>query len=225
MWYLIVILVIYTIVLLFFIKHFLPDSLFVNIDPDSTHFLYNGKKWFEYRLGDLYYLPHLVDINDHSKRFPNSIGTNFALMKSEDKIQNIKTTINNKLLKKSDLVLHLRIGDVVGKYTKYISKKFFFKDDEWWDSLVKFIKENKISRVILLAGAHMPECLEDSWEYLESKRTFLESKDIKTVYRLACSPDEDILYSCKAKYFASTGGGYGRLLGEIIESYGGKVFK
>jgi hypothetical protein len=221
---LIIILILYTIILLFVIKYLLPDSLFLNIDPDSVHFLYNGKKWFEYRLGDLFYNPHLVNLNDHCKRFPYSIATEYSNNEIENKgIEKIKKVINNKLLKKDDLILHLRIGDIIDKYPEF-HKKQYFKDQEWWESLVKYINDNKIKRIILMAGAHMPECLEKSWEYLEMKRTFFESNNIKTMYRLACSPDEDILYSCKAKYFATTGGQYGKFLSEIIKSYGGKVF-
>lgn len=162
---LIIILIIYTIIILFAIKHLLPDSLFVNIDPDSIHFLYNGKKWFEYRLGDIYYRPHLVNIDDHCKRFPYSIATEYS------KCKDIKKIINNRILKKNDLILHLRIGDIIDKYIQ-IHQKQYFKDQEWWDLLIKYINENKIKRVVLMAGAHMPECLEKSWEYLESKRIF-----------------------------------------------------
>jgi hypothetical protein len=223
---LVVILIVYTIILLVVIKNFLPDSLFVNIDPDSVHFLYNGKKWFEYRLGDLFYLPHLVDKKYHSQRFPYSIATEYSsICSNNNNLQDIKKVIDTKLLKESDMVLHLRIGDVVDKYTTYITNKHYFKNEEWWKGLIKFIKENKIQRVIILAGAHMPECLEKSWKYLQSKRKFLEENDIKVNYRLACSPDEDILFSVKAKYFATSGGQYGKLLSELIQEYGGKVFK
>jgi len=215
---LILILIIYTILLLLFIKYILPDSLFVNIDPDSVHFLYNGKKWFEYRLGDIFYNPVLVNTKEHCKRFPYSIATEYA----NDK--DIKKIITSRFLKKDDLVLHLRVGDIIDKYPKFHQKQYF-KDGEWWDSLVKYINTNKIKRVILMGGAHMPECLEKSWEYLESKKLFFENNNIKTMYRLACSPDEDIVYCSKAKHFATTGGQYGKLLSEIIEGYGGKVFK
>jgi hypothetical protein len=212
---LLIILVIYTIVLFVVVRKLLPSSLFVNVDIDSDHFLYNGKKWFEYRLGDLYYNPHLVDTDLHAKRFPYSIATEYTHSKD------IKKIINDRLLRKSDLILHLRIGDVVDKYISFHQKQYF-KDQEWWDALLAFISKNEIKRVILMAGAHMPECLEKSWEYLESKKAFFQKNGIKTLYRLTCSPDEDILYCARAKYFATTGGQYGNFLSEIIQ---GTVFK
>ena len=77
----------------------------------------------------------------------------------------------------------------------------------------------------MMGGCHIPECYEESWKYLESKKQFFESKGFEVIYRLGNSPDEDILFASNAKYYSTTGGGYGKLLGEIVESYGNIYFK
>ena len=206
------------IIVLLIVKRLLPASFFVDLDPYSEHFLYNGSKWFKYRIGDLYYRPYLVDKESHSERFRYSIAND--LIGNKD----IKSVIDKRLLKSSDFLLHLRIGDVIVKCLDF-HKKEYFKDQEWWDSLIEYLKKNKIKRVVMMAGSHMPEFLDKSWTYIESKKNFFEEAGFETQYRLGCAPDEDLIYSVNAKHFTSTGGNFGRLLSEVVSNYGGKVFK
>ena len=227
----ILILIVYTILIigvLYTLKQVVPESVYTSIDINHDHFLYNGKKWYSYRLGDLIYKPELVtDKNDYHIKYKNSLASeiiNSGKINSGKSILLLKNELIKRKLKNTDFLLHIRIGDVVAKFVKKW-RDHYIKDEEWWNSLVNFIKVNEITRVIILAGCHTPECMDESWEYLENKKIFLEKNNIDVLYRLGNSPDEDILYVSDAKYFATTGGGYGTLLGELVESFGNIWYK
>ena len=62
------------------------------------------------------------------------------------------------------------------------------------------------------------KCLLESAQYLENRRRYLIDNipNINIVFRVGKSPDEDILFCKNAKHFISTGGGFGKLLKEIL---------
>ena len=204
---------------------------------NSTHFLYNGNKWYNYRIGDLVLHEDLnkgllkdmpfVGTNYHKSRFPHSLAAEYEQKDmhyepDESKIEFIKSLIKQRKIRKTDFVLHMRVGDVLTKFSIY--KEDFFKQDHWWESLIDYIKKNNLQRVIIMAGCHINEGIQESVKYIEEKRLLFEKENLKVLYRFASSPDEDLLFVSNAKHYSSTGGRYGKLLGHIVKSFGGNVF-
>jgi hypothetical protein len=152
-------------------------------------------------------------------------------------IKNIKidTILLNEIIKlksekyriptidKEDLVLHIRIGDIIcnKKYSQGVSQYSKKGNDNWWNEVLNYIKKNNIKRVFILAGSHFKECLDESARYLENRRIFLNNNGIEVIYRLGNTPDEDLIFASKANHFITTGGGYGFFIGNIVKQNGG----
>lgn len=192
--------------------------------------LYNGEKWKKYRIGDVYKLFRKNDIKYHLKDFPDSIASEYIKNTNHKKNEKVLNEIINKrnngeMMGNSDMALHVRVGDVLckhsGKYLNYSRKG----DTLWWGSLINYMKNNKIKNVYIISGAHTKDCLKMSEDYLKDIKRFLEKNGFNVIFRLGQSPDEDIIFCYKFKYYASTNGGYGRLIKQMVEMRGGNVFK
>ena len=130
---------------------------------------------------------------------------------------------NNTVHSHKTLLLHMRVGDVICSYPEDYTTRYAKKGNkDWWNSVVEYIHRNNIDTVIILAGTHKKECVEQSAEYIKDRVTFLkEQTGVNISYRLGNSPDEDLCYVINAKHFISTGGGYGYFLGSIVQMNGG----
>jgi hypothetical protein len=192
--------------------------------------LYNGNKWDEYRLGDVYYYwgdnnAQTGPLGYHLTKFPGSIASEYIRRNAKMVIQDrqllyelIRENQNNIQLNDNDLILHIRTGDVMCKdfKTDYGIDYTRKNDTIWWNEIIEYIKKNNIKKVYILSGSHFNKCIKESQDYLKDRRQFLINNCNVTVeYRIGKSPDEDMVFTSKSKHFISTGGGYGRLLNEI----------
>ena len=209
--------------------------------------LYN-KEYHRYRIGDVFKFgkgPKYKEIKYHEKQFPDSIAAEY-LTKIKDNerkdINLLKNILDNrpklkKLPEKNSLVLHMRVGDVfcksmeekelhpmtkrlgaVDKWHDHYTKK---DDPHWWYDILAFMNEKNIDKVYIIVGSHTPECLLESSDFIMDKINMFKKNDKYVFLRIGNSPDEDILWAKHAKNFASTGGGYGRLIGECVKKNGG----
>jgi hypothetical protein len=90
---------------------------------------------------------------------------------------------------------------------------------KWWYDVAKYINNNGITKIIIIAGIHRYMCIEKSAVYIQDRSDYLKKlTGVKIEYRLGGSPDEDIILACSAKHFISTGGGYGDLLNNIRQN-------
>ena len=123
----------------------------------------------------------------------------------------------------STLLLHVRVGDVLCSYKDTHNPYHYSKvgNPVWWNSVLQYIITNRINKVIIIAGTHFNECLQESVYYLETIKDTLEKANIDVEYRVGNSPDEDLAFCRYAKHFITTGGGYGYFLGKIVELNGG----
>lgn len=199
--------------------------------------LYNGDSWANYRLGDVYLLSkydRMYDINYHDNilyhktKYPGTIANeyinkNLSVEKNEPLLREIiESRVKNKNTYPDTLFLHIRTGDVLCvKDNEWINKVngplYYSKvgDTTWWNNIIQYIRENGISKVVILSGSHMNKCLLESAKYLEDRKHFLEKNGVSVSYRLGQSPDEDILMCYYVKHFITTGGGYGKMIKEI----------
>ena len=230
--------------------------------------LYNGKKWADYRIGDVVKLPHCL-INEpphnilyHLYSFKGSLAEEYLKRKYPSFLGNVnsKSDFNKidktglkkyveeneeslkydfELLKKiinerkkniqsidkNTLILHIRIGDVICWYENgkkgpgsWENADHYSKQGnvEWWNGVVKYIIDNRITKIIIIAGEHRNMCLKKSADYLIDRTQFLKEKtSVNIEHRLGDSPDEDIVLVSDATHFITTGGGYGEILNNI----------
>jgi hypothetical protein len=133
-------------------------------------------------------------------------------------------SLKKEVLHKNTLILHIRVGDVLCKYGDNRARVYAkIGNVEWWNKVAEYIENNVITNVIIIAGTHFKDCLEDSANYLESCKKFLENKNsfLKIKYKVGMSPDETLVFCKNAKHFITTGGGYGFFLGKIVKMNGG----
>ncbi len=209
--------------------------------------LYN-KEYHRYRIGDVFKFgkgPKYKEIKYHEKQFPDSIAAEY-LTKIKDNerkdINLLKNILDNRpklknLPEKNSLVLHMRVGDVFCKSTEEkelhpMTKRLgaadkwhdhYTKKDNphWWYDILAFMNEKNIDKVYIIVGSHTPECLLESSDFIMDRVNMFKKNDKYVFLRIGNSPDEDILWAKHAKNFASTGGGYGRLIGECVKKNGG----
>ena len=212
------------------------SSGFANVS-DNTLKLYNGDEWNEYRLGDVYNgYQHVYDSNHpenvlyHKYKFKDSIANEYI----NKNVLNHKNTnllldiINNRTKDKNSytdtLFLHIRVGDVIcdfdHEYIKQVNGPLTYAkvgDKSWWNGVLKYIKSNGIKKVVIISGTHMNKCIKESSSYLLDRKKFLKERlpYLNVSFRLAQSPDKDLLTCAYVDHFITTGGGYGNLIKEI----------
>jgi len=126
-------------------------------------------------------------------------------------------------LTQSDLILHIRIGDIMcqEQFKAGISQYSKKGNDKWWNRVVEYIYINKIKNVYIMAGSHFNDCIRESALYIFDRRNYLLDNGVANVYFiLGNSPDEDLIFASKTYHFITTGGGYGFFLGNIIKKIG-----
>ena len=202
--------------------------------------LYN-KEYHRYRIGDVFNFgkgPKYKSVKYHEEQFPDSIAAEY-LTKIKDKerkdINLFKNILDNKpklknLPEKNSFVLHMRVGDVfctrnmlsgrlgVKNMINHYTKKY---NPDWWYNILAFMNEKNIDKLYIIVGSHSPECLIESSDFIMDRVNMFKKNDKYVFLRIGNSPDEDILWAQHAKNFATTGGGYGRLIGECVKKNGG----
>ena len=235
------VLLVVLIILVLFILIKVPGTSKFSKSSKFSEDLYNGEHWNNYRIGDVFlmspqdgrfYNPkYSENILYHTKDYPDSIAAEY--MNKNKKYQNfdLLNQIINKRKKENNklddhtLVLHIRVGDVLCKKVWIENAPEIYSkvgNIPWWDGVIQYIIKNNITKVIIIAGTHFKDCLEESYDYIVDRTNFLVSNGLNVEYRLGQSPDDDIIFCQGAKHFITTGGGYGKLLNMIVNKNKGK---
>ena len=197
---------------------------------DIEKLLFNDS-FNEFRLGDVFYFwPDSKNLNYHTTSFPGSIADSYI---KESTKQEDYTTIIRIVNEKSkdniitpELVIHIRIGDIMCDILWRYGRECYtgYGNTEWWNNVIDIIKKENIKSIGIIAGAHYKQCLGVSARYLLNRKKFLEKLlNIPVMFYLGKNPDEDLIFGSKSKYYISTGGGYGKLIGDLVKNNGGKV--
>ena len=210
--------------------NFSEKIIFPEVVPEN---LYNGSKWDKYRLGDIILNPadsfyydttHPWNILYHVNQYPGSIASEYIKLNKDGVFKNVE--LLNQIMSKMDknisipdttLVLHIRVGDVICDKTLHVYNPTdtYAKvgNINWWENVVEYIKNNKITNVVILSGIHLKKCINESVDYIKDRAEFLKNTTgVNIEFRLGQPPDDDILYCKNAKHFISTGGGFGEIL-------------
>ena len=202
------------------------------------NFIMNDNKWIGYRLGDIIkgYFLHTKNykyLNMIKKRLPNSIGA--CYIKETEKIKNVEDKKNNfKILNKiielksknmelpneKDIVIHLRIGDIIKNYGTNNKYDFSLNLNE----LEKILREHQDNKVILVYGSHKKNIdKKKNDEYLEKVRQMLNKYNIIYEEKNSGNPDNDFIFMANSKRFIKSGGGFSKIIGDLVIMKGGKV--
>ena len=185
--------------------------------------LYNGTYWGHYRLGDIIngYMIRSIDpqqkqyLRDVSTRWPNSIADKYIKNAGYpqsfkiwdlDIVVNILDEMNYEKPDKHTMVLHLRLGDVVGmwkdnKVENYMEdKNYYVKDLEYYkDLLTKIKKIRDIQRINIVTGTHHNQDIDESIKHLDHI-VFIFDSDYDVNVKITNNPDKDFYYMCHSKY-------------------------
>ena len=187
--------------------------------------------WFYYRLSDMVKRKHFRDRENgrklHYELYPDSIASQY--MRQTDKNHDIDVLIN--LIKKhrpnlrpeeGELVVHLRVGDVVNeaKYTvkELLEKERAFSNGNFYVKPLSYYechpktKNGRIEKITLVAGGCKAHDFTKSKEYIQAIKNFFEESGVSVQTRLGNNPDDDFVYMCRSRFFIRSGGGFSRFV-------------
>ena len=203
--------------------------------------LYSDNKM--YRIGDMVSTySRFLDSGEkyHLKTFPNSIASEYMKKTKKFKKYNILADIvkersNNTddLPNDKDLIVHLRVGDVVEDNSSNLSQiltNYSYNFLHNYTCPIRNIqdkinksKEN-FDKIILVAGSHKDILSPRSCKYIDVVKKYFENNGHIVELRLGKNPDDDFIFMSNAKYFIpSCSGNYTLLVKKIVKILGGKV--
>ena len=178
------------------------------------------KTWYEYRLGDMVkYSKWRNKWNGklyHIYMFPFSIASTYMLKtsKSDDYtlLQQIINNYDSNITPDPDeLVVHLRVGDVIDSNIKSYNYPLEFYRE---------ISKKKYNTTSFIYGSHRGELSKKNVDYINSIIDIFIANGHKIKYvGYERTPDNDFVYMCRAKYFCKSGekGGFTNLISEIVQ--------
>ena len=164
-------------------------------------------------------------------RYPNSIASDYVrevgypdTFRIEDYKVIDKIMRRRKHFKKPDkstLVIHLRLGDVL---SPYYGNVYAYDYDYYKELLTKVLRNKKIKKIDIVTGLHKNVFVKKSNQYLHKiVQLFKEHYPVKVV--ITKNPDKDFYYMTHSSYFASSGGGFSRLISEYLYTKRKKVYE
>ena len=203
--------------------------------------LYSGYKL--YRIGDMVATIHrFLPIGEkyHLEKFPDSIASEYMKKTKQLKKYNILADIVRERSKKTtdlpknkDLIVHLRVGDVVEEFSTKLSQiliSYSYRLHHNYTCPIRNIhdkiaksKEN-FDKIILVAGSHKDMLTPKSCKYIDVIKKYFENNGHTVELRLGKPPDDDFIFMTNSKYFIpSCSGNYTLLVKKIVKILGGKV--
>lgn len=222
------ILVIYTTRHLFHIYEGFDGEMYrlgdmINIESGPSN-RYDKKKGFEF----------------HLKNYPDSIATEYMLKtKKSNDFDTLLSIVNNRKSQKfqnDTLVVHLRIGDVIDDSNKSVNELLsdyvlfnnghsYVKPKKYYTNILDSIKNYSIKNVLFIGGFHKKGNHEKSMKYVDSIKSYFEENGFKCATRINQNADDDFIIMANSKYFVPSGGGFSRVIKQIVKMKGGTVIE
>ena len=215
---------------------FLLITIGFNNKKKIENFVNNEKR---YRLADMIRFKNQRENKKwgyeyHLKNFPDSIATEY--MKKTKKNNNLK--LINKIIKKKQnenhlkykdyIILHLRTGDVIEnkKYNNNKSGNYFLKNKvnkyvyplSYYKKVIEKLKKDTNNKnILLITGFHNNLNHNESYKYISGIEKYFIKNGFNIKKRINNDPDDDFIIMCNSKYFIKGGGGFSKLITEIIK--------
>ena len=215
------------------LKFEIVNNFWIKINKEEFK---NDKKG--YRLGDIFKSNRFRKKLEKSHRelYPNSIAVEYMNRSRSEKdylILNsiIKSRENKKILpKKNVLVIHLRCGDVIdqSKYSvneflesekKYVNGLHYVKTRKYYEEISKKIKKYDIKKIVFVTGFHTIEDHSKSKDYMLKVMKIFKNDYIVEAF-IDRDADTDLIYMSNSYYFVKSGGGYSRMIGNLVKLNG-----
>lgn len=163
-----------------------------------------------------------------------------------------KRTNKNHTKYKDYLVIHLRTGDVIDNtsysvddFLKYKLKSTKYKNYvqtiNYYKNIIEQIKtynynkkmkhlylgntNQNINKVLIITGFHTDGNYDKSLKYIKKIISLFKSNNFSVENRINYDPDEDFLIMCNSNYFVPSGGGFSRLIKEILVNRGKIIYE
>ena len=205
----------------------------------ETYFFRGGEKIAKdcpYRLGDaVLHKPFKDSEKCHLKHYPNSIVSEYLRNKKfPEDYQTLFDVVKKKstsytLPESDELIIHLRIGDVFynSEYTvdEFLEKTRLYKVNSvnyvkplsYYQNILDNIKNINIKKIYLVGGYHKELKQTKSEEYVAKIKLFFEKHNYEVITRINEDPDEDFIFMSHASYFVQSGGGFSKLISEMVK--------
>lgn len=173
----------------------------------------------------------------HRECYPNSIAVEYMKRTQHEKDYNtLIDIINSRKVKgpgRFTLVVHLRCGDVLEKspYSveehlrknrKYKNGLFYVKTRNYYNRIISIIRNYDIRNVEIVSYYHNSKRYPKSIEYITKIRNIFSKKYITKIIS-GREPDFDLSYMSKSKYFVQSGGGFSRIIADLVKVNNGIV--
>lgn len=203
---------------------------------------------YGYRLGDMVRFNSEREADGgkyfHLKTFPDSIASEYMSRTNEysnykllDEIVKERTTNNDQIPIPKQLLVHLRLGDVLDN-TPYMVKDFlarhilhanggeYVKPFSYYKSILQQMNALGLDAVILIGGYHIALASKSKSEkYVQKIKDFFESHGKSVQLRINGNADDDFIFFCNSTYFTPSGGGFSCLAREIVLMRGNHVIE
>ena len=212
----------------------------ITLRGNETH------NWEMYRLGDMFWSEDQRSKKDgyrrHTRDFPESIAVEYMNKQSANyelmiQIVNERTRNHSELIPNNHtVVIHLRTGDVIDMNEHTVDEFLKLRNLTYWeytrplsfyDNIFNEIKSQNITfdHVMIITGFHKQIDHKKSVLYIEHTVNHIERMGYNVTLRINQNPDDDFMIMCSSKYFIKSGGGFSRMIGNIVLLKGGKVFE
>jgi len=120
------------------------------------------------------------------------------------------------------LVVHLRCGDVIDRDRRNVSEvihrgNYYVKPLTYYQQKMATVANHEISKVVLVSGDHKrPALSPKSMDYINAIRNLFNRHNYLTTLRLNGNPDEDFVFMSRSHLFLPSGGGYSKLISEMV---------
>ena len=185
--------------------------------------------------------------------FPNSIASQYlSKTKRLNDTRVLSTTVDqfvssHKIPIPADdvMVMHLRVGDVIDRTSlpvdEFLNRRvnsvmaMYGHDAEGWspfyvrclasfDRVLEKTKGLGFHKISFVYGFHVIMSIEKSKEYLAALVQYAESKGFEVEMVTHTDADVSFAYACNAKHFIPGGGGFSKMMSEVVKAKGNHVY-
>ena len=185
--------------------------------------------------------------------FPNSIAARYLRKTERVNDMNVLSNIVNEYVTLHNIhtpgedvmVMHLRVGDVIDRTSlpvdEFLNRRvnsvmaMYGHDAEGWspfyvrclasfDRVLEKTKGLGFHKISFVYGFHVIMSIEKSKEYLAALVQYAESKGFEVEMVTHTDADVSFAYACNAKHFIPGGGGFSKMMSEVVKAKGNHVY-
>lgn len=202
------------------------------VKEKEEYTLYNSDAWKGYRLGDVLRVftngdmsrsDYKALVNETRKTFPDSFGAIYSQRATRPYDYDVmydlftKEPFRKYMSPPETCALHLRVGDALNNHA------YSYPLSYYTSCIVPLLRQHTIHNIVIVTGSHTKKNLEASKEYIDRVKDIV-SKVVKNVtVRAGQSPDSDFVFMATARYFVPSGGGFSKVVSNIVGRRKGTV--